>query len=284
MTINTQKSFLISSFLHLLFIVAFIVIPKPDYTAIKHVIDISFLFSNIENETQTNKKREEKTIIKSKSDTMKTEKIIAPETIQNIKEPTHEKILSEPEKKKDISQQEQKAHSPIAETVETPAEHKAEKLAHGTSALPSQKVLQPFGNADFLDDDTSPSPVKAFFKDAISNIWQGNKAEKTGDEAYKAKKLAEYMAIIRAIIENNKEYPAFAKQLRLQGTVIVRVSIYPNGRIKNVDVITTSGHKSLDKSALGAVKASEPFKPPANYGLLDVTVDIPITFKLTERR
>jgi len=120
-------------------------------------------------------------------------------------------------------------------------------------------------------------------KEPVGNVRQGRETEKTGVEYRKAKKLTEYMAVIKAMIENNKEYPAFARQLGLQGTVVVRVSISPDGRIKDMQIITTSGHKSLDRSALGAVRTSGPFKSPVDYGLSDVTVDIPITFKLNER-
>lgn len=52
MRINTQNSFAISSFIHLLFTaVVFLILSKQDYRANQHV-DISFLFSKVENEIQ----------------------------------------------------------------------------------------------------------------------------------------------------------------------------------------------------------------------------------------
>jgi len=120
-------------------------------------------------------------------------------------------------------------------------------------------------------------------KEPVVNMRQGIETEKTGVEYRKAKKLTEYLAVIKAMVENNKEYPVFSRQLGLQGTVVIRVSISPDGKIKDTQIITTSGHKSLDRSVLGAVRRSGPFKPPIDYGLSDVTFDIPITFKLDER-
>ncbi len=119
--------------------------------------------------------------------------------------------------------------------------------------------------------------------DTVEHSGSPRESSQIDFENLPSKKLADYLAIIKTTIENNKEYPIFAKNLGLQGTVMVRVSIASDGRIRDVQIFKTSGHRSLDRSAKGAVTTSGPFKPPVEYGLSDVTVDIPITFKLNER-
>lgn len=93
-------------------------------------------------------------------------------------------------------------------------------------------------------------------------------------------KLAEYLVLIKSKIENKKEYPIYAKELGLQGTVIIRVDILADGKIDNLMIVKSSGHKSLDKAAVAAVKASGPFNPPLDFGLSNITLDIPIIYKI----
>jgi protein TonB len=83
------------------------------------------------------------------------------------------------------------------------------------------------------------------------------------------------------MVEHNREYPAMARQQGLQGTVTVRVAIRGDGSIAAVTVASSSGHKGLDKAAVSAVRRSAPFKPPAGFGLGEVTVEIPIVYRLT---
>jgi len=94
-------------------------------------------------------------------------------------------------------------------------------------------------------------------------------------------RLSEYLLIVRSQVENHKNYPSFARQLRQQGTVLVRVSIGLDGRLRDAVILTSSGHASLDKAALAAVRSAGRFRSPEGFGLSrDVTVDIPVTYKL----
>jgi protein TonB len=95
-----------------------------------------------------------------------------------------------------------------------------------------------------------------------------------------ASRLPDYLAAVRTQVENHKDYPAFARQLKQQGTVTVRVTIGSDGRLREAAVSNSSGHASLDKAALAAVRNAGRFRAPDDFGLGDVTVDIPITYKL----
>ena len=94
-------------------------------------------------------------------------------------------------------------------------------------------------------------------------------------------RMADYLSAVRGMVENNREYPAMARQMGLQGTVTVRVSIRGDGSVGAVTVDVSSGHKALDKAAVSAVKRSAPFKAPTGFGLGEVTVEIPIVYRLT---
>lgn len=94
-------------------------------------------------------------------------------------------------------------------------------------------------------------------------------------------RMTDYLSAVRGMVENNREYPAMARQLGLQGTVTVRVSIRGDGSVGAVAVDVSSGHKALDKAAISAVKRSAPFKAPRGFGLDEVMVEIPIVYRLT---
>ena len=81
----------------------------------------------------------------------------------------------------------------------------------------------------------------------------------------------------------NCKYPESAKENGIQGTVICKFGVNSNGSITNVDVIQSSGDKSLDKEAKRLVKMMLPWKSGSRNGkLARVYYDLPITFQLQE--
>lgn len=75
-------------------------------------------------------------------------------------------------------------------------------------------------------------------------------------------------------------YPPAARRLRLQGTVIVRVTVTTQGKPANVHVVTSSGIPILDQAALAAVKTWS--FVPARRGIetVNADVDVPVRFSL----
>ena len=130
-----------------------------------------------------------------------------------------------------------------------------------------------------------PGPVQhaaPVSQQAAPEMEKQSHTGKTSDTVSKSSvRLADYLSVVRAMVENNREYPAMARQLGLQGTVTVRVTIRGDGSIFDASVVGSSGHKSLDKAALSAVRRSAPFKAPGGFGLEEVTVEIPIVYRLT---
>jgi protein TonB len=75
-------------------------------------------------------------------------------------------------------------------------------------------------------------------------------------------------------------YPAIAKRLRIQGTVLVRVLVSPAGLPKKIELAHTSGAPVLDEAALKAVR--DWAFVPARRGVepVEAWVEIPINFHL----
>lgn len=105
----------------------------------------------------------------------------------------------------------------------------------------------------------------------------GDSADTTGGQDSAAAGPADaYLAALRARVEREKEYPAFARQLGLTGTTVVALSVASDGSLAGVSLAATSGHATLDKAALAAVRRAAPFGPTGGERL---KVEIPITFR-----
>jgi len=59
----------------------------------------------------------------------------------------------------------------------------------------------------------------------------------------------------------NLNYPDQAKRNKLSGTLILSVTLNPGGKVINITVRSSSGHKILDDAAIRIVKLSAPFAP-----------------------
>ncbi|GEM_PF-3488475 len=239
MTINAQNSFLISLFLHLLFIAVFIATPKSEYK-VNQLIDISFLFPNIENEPQTNKKAEDKPVLKSpeyKVEPMKTEMPIQPKT-------TEPKTL-------------QNTKSSTVETVEMPVE------------VPSS-----FTSAGGVKSDPYAEPSAS----AVSN--SAVTSAHTMHVAMQVRTAVDKSAIISSFankIESLKHYPYIARRRGIEGTVIVFVHLNKTGELMNIALKASSGYEILDMSTLELIKKATPFRHGYHS---DLKIEIPVSYRL----
>ena len=78
------------------------------------------------------------------------------------------------------------------------------------------------------------------------------------------------------------DYPAAARRLRLQGTVVVRVQVSAAGLPESLKLAQSSGAELLDETALNAIRGWR--FAPARRGSEPVAhwVDVPIRFRLTD--
>lgn len=59
----------------------------------------------------------------------------------------------------------------------------------------------------------------------------------------------------------NLNYPAEARRQRIYGSLRLLVSIFPDGSLKQVELLESSGHAVLDEAAVRIVELSAPFAP-----------------------
>lgn len=90
-----------------------------------------------------------------------------------------------------------------------------------------------------------------------------------------------YMEMVRLGIERHKIYPRNARMRQMEGDVTVRFIITPAGDVRAVEVVKTSGDKSLDRAAIAAVKGAAPF-PRASERLFkgEIPLELILGFEL----
>jgi len=79
------------------------------------------------------------------------------------------------------------------------------------------------------------------------------------------------------------EYPAIARERGWEGTVTLRIELLKNGRVGEVEVTKSSGHPSLDASALESVKRWR-HQPAREHGIpVTRTISFDIEFALDQK-
>lgn len=92
---------------------------------------------------------------------------------------------------------------------------------------------------------------------------------------------ADYYSLLRAAVERHREYPRAARRARMQGTVVLRLSVSREGQLLSVGVSKSSGEDTLDDAALSAVRMTGTFpSAPVEVTGDQVTLELPFVFRL----
>jgi periplasmic protein TonB len=83
-------------------------------------------------------------------------------------------------------------------------------------------------------------------------------------------------------VEELKRYPPEARLDRAEGKVVLKAVIHSDGSIGEVEVYQSSGYRSLDYSAVELLKQAAPFQLPRPLGKLQMTVKIPMNYRLEQ--
>ena len=77
-------------------------------------------------------------------------------------------------------------------------------------------------------------------------------------------------------------YPTIARRLGYEGTVVLTIRVLDSGRVGDVTIVTSTGHRSLDRAAVRAARRSR--YAPASFGGLRVnsTKRTAFTFRLED--
>jgi len=80
-------------------------------------------------------------------------------------------------------------------------------------------------------------------------------------------------------------YPVIARRVGWEGTVMLRLTVSPQGRVTNADVVTSSGHVELDRTAQDWVVAHWTYRPAIKDGsAIEAQVLTRVLFSLDGQR
>jgi len=79
----------------------------------------------------------------------------------------------------------------------------------------------------------------------------------------------------------NTRYPKQAYRKGIEGRVVCQFVVKKDGKIRNVEVVRSSGDKSLDREAVRVIRSMPKWKPGKFQGkLVDTRYTVPVTFRL----
>ena len=132
------------------------------------------------------------------------------------------------------------------------------------------------------DEENQLEPVGAYLSEPPRfSDPKGTSSEK-GQEASLSERAGHQIvdAVPEYAINPKPPYPRLAIRRGHEGTVILSVEVLPDGSAREVQLLESSGHTILDRSAVNAVRKWR-FKPGTKGGRPVTTrVRIPVVFRL----
>jgi TonB family protein len=93
--------------------------------------------------------------------------------------------------------------------------------------------------------------------------------------------LKGYLGQVQRIIESAKEYPEASRRAGREGKVKVQFTIFRNGNVGNIKLLTRTPYQNLNQEAIDAVERSAPFSGfPDSLMQKSVKVILPFRFEL----
>lgn len=128
----------------------------------------------------------------------------------------------------------------------------------------------PQGSAPRLPSASSPSlREKLFDKEVVERLAKREERKEDSSVTFDTKEFRYhgYMSRLKERIEQIWRYPPDAAMRGIYGDLYISFTILKNGRLSSVELVRTSGHRSLDEAAMQALKDGQPFWPlPDEWG------------------
>ena len=158
------------------------------------------------------------------------------------------------------------APAPLAETAE---EHPIDDQdAAQPPPAPQPKELKPQSAADAESAGTGANTITGAEQRQIARTIQS-------DPQIEIEQLREYVKLLSKKVQAHLVYPDDGRQARLEGTATVSFAILRSGQIRpeSLKIVTSSGQRRLDESALKTIRASIPFDPAPREMTVVIAVD-----------
>ena len=96
---------------------------------------------------------------------------------------------------------------------------------------------------------------------------------------FDAKMKASFIAGLYEMLNEKKYYPKMAKRRKLEGIVHISFTLCKDGKIENIFLHKSCGHKILDKAALKVVNSIDDYRAiPDAVSMASLNLNIPIRY------
>lgn len=94
-------------------------------------------------------------------------------------------------------------------------------------------------------------------------------------------KYTAYFAKLKRRLESVGSYPELAKARRLQGEVRVNFSIFKNGKLGNLSLMSSSGHNILDEDAMRLLSDAAPYEAfPKEWEIEQLIIPLRVIYRI----
>jgi TonB family C-terminal domain len=150
----------------------------------------------------------------------------------------------------------------------------AEHPGQGESSLQAKEISQKPGSQEREGKDLQAQTNKSVESPPRPTSSLTDESRRVAiEESF----LRERLSVISNIVQRHINYPPIARRMGWEGRVLIGFVLEPNGDIRDLKVLKSSGYEVLDKEALDAIKRSYRDFPKPPVG---VVVKLPINFRL----
>jgi protein TonB len=135
---------------------------------------------------------------------------------------------------------------------------------------PSEEAPAPGRRLEISEEVVQRAALNSELSSDITSLLDAyHKRPRILDISASSARAASHAAYMRAWVDKverigNLNYPDEARRRRLAGQLVLAVSLRPDGSVKDIDLLRSSGQQALDDAALRIVRLSAPFSafPP----------------------
>jgi len=278
------KAYSLSFLIHSLLLFGFLLLTQRLVPSEKRLIEIDLSLENVQIQPFADLSQKVQPLPASRPQTQPVPRATIPPTKEEIKSSTAKQLKQE-EKLIQAQSPPNLAEAEIRETqtsqVQTlplsKEETKGQTTEHsgqGEKLLQAKEISQKPGSQEREGKDLQAQTNKSMESPSRPTSSLTDESRRVAlEESF----LRERLSVISNIVQRHINYPPIARRMGWEGRVLVSFVLEPNGDIRDLKVLKSSGYEVLDKEALDAIRRSHRDfpKPP-----ISVVVKLPINFKL----
>ena len=278
------KAYSLSFLIHSLLLFGFFLLTQRLAPSEKRLIEIDLSLENVQIQPSADLSQKAQPLPARPPQTQPVLQATIPPTKEEIKSSTTKQLKQEemliqatsPPKPAEAEIREiqttqvQTAPQPKEETKSQTAEHPRQ----GESSLQAKETFQKPGSQEREGKDLQVQTNKSVESASRPTSSLTDESRRLAlEESF----LRERLSVISNIVQRHINYPPVARRMGWEGRVLIGFILEPNGDIRDLKVLKSSGYEILDKEALDAIRRSyKDFpKPPVS-----VVVKLPINFRL----